>query len=160
MCGWRLDQIDRCRCEAKASRLPRRCCDYRGFRRFGMAARVMVAAREALQLEGGSRDVLTHVRGAHVLKVGYEGWFGDDVEPFQGPWSHPGFSFDNLLKLLSKVKISMREVSGTIATGHRPERARYAGQNPAAITPGNDTAQAQPLLLPVPVPQRARNMIR
>ena len=45
------------------------------------------------------RDVLTHVRGAHVLKVGYEGWFGDDVEPFQGPWSHPFFSFDNLLKL-------------------------------------------------------------
>jgi hypothetical protein len=45
------------------------------------------------------RDVLTHVRGAHVLKVGYEGWFGDDVEPFQGPWSHPGFSFNNLLAL-------------------------------------------------------------
>src|SRR2546430_8336326 len=34
------------------------------------------------------RDVLTKIRGAHVLKVGYEGWFGDDVEPFQGPWSH------------------------------------------------------------------------
>ncbi len=45
------------------------------------------------------RDVLTHVRGAHVLKVGYEGWYGDDVEPFQGPWSHPNFNFDNLLKL-------------------------------------------------------------
>jgi hypothetical protein len=45
------------------------------------------------------RDVLTHVHGAHVIKVGYEGWFGDDVEPFQGPWSHPGFSFDNLLQL-------------------------------------------------------------
>jgi len=45
------------------------------------------------------RDVLTKVRGAHVLKVGYDGWFGDDVEPFQGPWSHPSFSFDNLLKL-------------------------------------------------------------
>jgi hypothetical protein len=45
------------------------------------------------------RDVLTHVRGAHVLKFGYEGWFGDDVEPFQGPWSHPNFQFDNLLKL-------------------------------------------------------------
>ena len=45
------------------------------------------------------RDVLTHVRGAHVIKVGYEGWYGDDVEPFQGPWSHPGFSFDNLLTL-------------------------------------------------------------
>jgi hypothetical protein len=45
------------------------------------------------------RDVLTHVRGAHVLKVGAEVWYGDDVEPFQGPWSHPAFSFDNLLKL-------------------------------------------------------------
>src|SRR5215831_6039341 len=45
------------------------------------------------------RDVLTHVHGAHVIKVGYEGWFGDDVEPFQGPWSHPAFSFDNLLQL-------------------------------------------------------------
>ena len=45
------------------------------------------------------RDVLTHIRGAHVIKVGYEGWFGDDVEPFQGPWSHPAFSFDNLLAL-------------------------------------------------------------
>ena len=45
------------------------------------------------------RDVLTHVRGTHVFKVGYEGWYGDDVEPFQGPWSQPGFSFDSLLKL-------------------------------------------------------------
>jgi hypothetical protein len=45
------------------------------------------------------RDVLTHVHGAHVLKVGYEGWYGDDVEPFQGPWSHPSFSFNNLLAL-------------------------------------------------------------
>jgi len=45
------------------------------------------------------RDVLTHVRGAHVLKFGYDGWFGDDVEPFQGPWSTPKFQFDDLLKL-------------------------------------------------------------
>ena len=45
------------------------------------------------------RDVLTHVRGAHVLKFGYEGWFGDDVEPFQGPWSMPKFQFDTLLDL-------------------------------------------------------------
>ena len=45
------------------------------------------------------RDVLTKIRGAHALKVGYDGWFGDDVEPFQGPWSHPAFSFNNLLAL-------------------------------------------------------------
>jgi Flp pilus assembly protein TadD len=45
------------------------------------------------------RDVLTHVRGPHVLKFGYEGWFGDDVEPFQGPYSQPDSAFDNPLKL-------------------------------------------------------------
>jgi hypothetical protein len=45
------------------------------------------------------RDVLTHVKGAHALKFGYEGWYGDDVEPFQGPWSQPKFSFSNLLTL-------------------------------------------------------------
>jgi hypothetical protein len=45
------------------------------------------------------RDVLSHVRGAHTLRFGYEGWFGEDIEPFQGPWSQPTFSFDNLLAL-------------------------------------------------------------
>lgn len=52
------------------------------------------------------RDVLTHVRGAHVLKFGYEGWFGDDVEPFQGPWSQPKFSFDNLLTLAQDAPLN------------------------------------------------------
>jgi hypothetical protein len=45
------------------------------------------------------RDVLTHVRGAHTLKFGYEGWFGDDVENFQGPWATPAFNFNNILAL-------------------------------------------------------------
>jgi hypothetical protein len=45
------------------------------------------------------RDVLTHIHGAHTLKFGYEGWYGDDVENFQGPWSTPAFGFDNVLKL-------------------------------------------------------------
>jgi hypothetical protein len=43
------------------------------------------------------RDVLTHIRGTHTLKFGYQGWFGDDVEPFQGPRSQPNFFFPNLL---------------------------------------------------------------
>ncbi|MGA2888572.1 MAG: hypothetical protein ABSE51_11015 [Terracidiphilus sp.] len=45
------------------------------------------------------RDVLTHVRGTHTLRFGYEGWYGDDVEPFPGSYSQPTFSFDNLLEL-------------------------------------------------------------
>jgi hypothetical protein len=65
------------------------------------------------------RDVLTHVRGAHVLKVGYEGWFGDDVEPFQGPWSHPDFSFDNLLSLARDAPLSQGGVMYNPNTGQQ-----------------------------------------
>lgn len=46
------------------------------------------------------RDVLTHIRGAHTLKFGYDGWFGDDVENFQGPHSQPNFAFNSLLDLV------------------------------------------------------------
>lgn len=46
------------------------------------------------------QDVLTHIRGAHTLKFGYQGWFGDDVEPFQGPYSDPTISFADLTTLV------------------------------------------------------------
>ncbi len=46
------------------------------------------------------RDVLTHIRGSHTIKAGYEGWFGDDVENFQGPHAQPTFNFNNLLDLV------------------------------------------------------------
>ena len=63
------------------------------------------------------RDVLTHVRGAHVIKVGYEGLYGDDVEPFQGPWSHPGFSFNNLLSLAQDAPLTEGGVMYNPITG-------------------------------------------
>jgi hypothetical protein len=51
------------------------------------------------------RDVLTHVQGAHTLKFGYEGWYGTDVEPFQGPYSTPSFSFADLTTLIQDEPI-------------------------------------------------------
>lgn len=65
------------------------------------------------------RDVLTHVRGAHVFKVGYEGWYGDDVEPFQGPWSHPAFSFNNLLALAQDAPANESGVMYNPTTGQQ-----------------------------------------
>jgi len=62
-------------------------------------------------------DVLTHVRGAHTLKFGYEGWFGDDVEPFQGPWSQPTFNFNNLLTLAQDAPTSEGHVMYDPITG-------------------------------------------
>ncbi len=46
------------------------------------------------------RDVLTHIHGAHTMKIGYEGWFGDDVELFQGPYDDPTFSFNSIIDLV------------------------------------------------------------
>src|SRR5271156_4888858 len=46
------------------------------------------------------RDVLTHVQGAHTLKFGYEGWYGTDIEPFEGPYSTPSFNFQDLTTLI------------------------------------------------------------
>ncbi|MGA8311128.1 MAG: TonB-dependent receptor, partial [Terriglobales bacterium] len=63
------------------------------------------------------RDVLTHVKGAHTLKFGYEGWYGDDVEPFQGPWSQPKFAFDNLLKLAQDAPTTEGGIMYDPATG-------------------------------------------
>jgi hypothetical protein len=65
----------------------------------GQAFGVGFAQGDFIQKNYHWRDVLTHVRGAHTLRFGYEGWYGEDVEPFQGPWSQPTFSFDNLLAL-------------------------------------------------------------
>lgn len=65
----------------------------------GQAYGVGFAQGDFIQHNYHWRDVLTHVRGAHTLKFGYEGWYGDDVEPFQGPWSQPTFNFNNLLTL-------------------------------------------------------------
>lgn len=46
------------------------------------------------------RDVLTHIKGAHTFKVGYEGWMGDDVEEFQGPHDLPAFAFNSVIDLV------------------------------------------------------------
>lgn len=63
------------------------------------------------------RDVLTHISGSHNLKVGYEGWFGDDVEKFQGPYSQPTFSFNNLVDLVQDTPYTESGVAYNPLTG-------------------------------------------
>jgi len=72
----------------------------------GMAYGVGFAQGDFIQHNYHWRDVLTHVHGAHTLKFGYEGWYGDDVEPFQGPWSTPKFNFNNLLTLAQDAPLN------------------------------------------------------
>lgn len=63
------------------------------------------------------RDVLTKVHGNHAIKVGYEGWFGDDEALFQGPWSHPTFQFNNLLALAQDEPLNETGVFYSPQTG-------------------------------------------
>ena len=83
----------------------------------GQAFGVGFAQGDFIQHNYHWRDVLTHVRGAHTLKFGYEEWFGDDVEPFQGPWSQPTFNFDNFLELAQDQPTGMGHVMYDPITG-------------------------------------------
>ena len=83
----------------------------------GQAYGVGFAQGDFIQHNYHWRDVLTHVRGRHTLRFGYEGWYGDDVEPFQGPYSQPHFAFSNLLTLAQDAPASEGGVMYNPATG-------------------------------------------
>ncbi|MGA3025032.1 MAG: carboxypeptidase regulatory-like domain-containing protein [Bryobacteraceae bacterium] len=65
----------------------------------GQAFGVGFAQGDFIQKNFHWQDVLSHVHGAHTLKFGYQGWWGADVEPFEGPTSTPEIYFNNLLTL-------------------------------------------------------------
>ncbi len=68
------------------------------------------------------RDVLTKISGSHSIKVGYEGWHGDDVALFGPAYSHPTFDFNNLLDLVQdqphdESSLSYNPLTGGAQTG-------------------------------------------
>lgn len=69
------------------------------------------------------RDVLHHVRGAHSFDFGYEGWYGQDIVYFQGPYSQPNFSFNNIFDLVrdaphSEGSLAYDPLTGQSARGN------------------------------------------
>ena len=85
----------------------------------GQAFGVGFAQGDFIQHNYHWRDVLTHVQGAHALKFGYEGWYGDDVEKFEGPWSTPTFNFNNILTLAQDAPTTEGGVFYNPSTGHQ-----------------------------------------
>jgi hypothetical protein len=75
------------------------------------------AAGDFIQHNYHWRDVLTQIRGSHTFKFGYEGWFGDDVEQFQGPHAQPTFNFNNLLDLVQDKPFTETSVAYNPITG-------------------------------------------
>lgn len=72
----------------------------------GMAFGVGFAQGDFIQKNYHWRDVLTHITGQHTLKFGYEGWYGQDVEPFEGPKSTPSFNFTDLTTLVQDAPLN------------------------------------------------------
>ena len=52
------------------------------------------------------RDVLTHIRGAHTFKAGYEGWHGDDIALFAGAYGQPTINYTNMIDLINNAPYS------------------------------------------------------
>lgn len=67
------------------------------------------------------RDVLTHTIKSHVVKVGYEGLFADDVELFDGPYDQPTFQFNNLLDLVNDSVYTETGLAYNPLTGERDQ---------------------------------------
>ena len=75
------------------------------------------AAGDFIQHNYHWRDVLTHIQGPHTLKFGYDGWFGDDVEDFQGPHAQPTFNYNNMLDLVADRPFTETGVAYNPLTG-------------------------------------------
>lgn len=68
------------------------------------------------------RDVVTWVRGAHSVKVGFEAWMGDDDAQFRAPYERPSFQFNNLLDLVrdqpyQQSGVNYDPITGQVANG-------------------------------------------
>ncbi len=70
------------------------------------------------------RDVLTHIRGSHAMRFGYEGRHGDDLALFASVYEQPNFSFNNLLDLVQDIPYSESGLSYDPLTG-KPAAGQY-----------------------------------
>jgi hypothetical protein len=70
------------------------------------------------------RDVLTHIKGSHTLRFGYEGRHGDDLALFAPVYDQPNFSFDNLLDLVQDSPHTESGLAYDVLTG-QPAKGQY-----------------------------------
>ena len=63
------------------------------------------------------KNVVTWVKGAHLLKFGFQAWHGDDDARFSPVRSRPTFDFNNLLELVTDDPLEQRDVAYDPLTG-------------------------------------------
>lgn len=73
------------------------------------------------------RDVLTKIVGQHTIKVGYEGWHGDDIALFAGAYAQPNLYFSNMINLINNDPYSESGLAYDPLTG-KPAVRNYGYQ--------------------------------
>jgi hypothetical protein len=73
------------------------------------------------------RDVLTHIQGAHSIRMGYEGWHGDDLAYFAGAYGQPTISYTNMIGLINNDPYSESGLAYNPLTG-KPGTRNYGYQ--------------------------------
>ncbi|QNI32580.1 TonB-dependent receptor [Alloacidobacterium dinghuense] len=68
------------------------------------------------------RDVLTHILGSHTIKVGYEGWHGDDLAYFAGAYGQPTIQYTNMIDLINNNPYSETGLAYNPVTGKPADR--------------------------------------
>ena len=63
------------------------------------------------------RDVLTHIKGAHTFKVGYEGWHGNDLAYFAAAYAQPTINYTNMIDLINNAPYSESGLAYNPVTG-------------------------------------------
>lgn len=73
------------------------------------------------------RDVLTKIVGQHTIKVGYEGWHGDDIALFAAAYAQPNLYFSNMIDLINNDPYSESGLAYNPLTG-KPAVRNYGYQ--------------------------------
>jgi Carboxypeptidase regulatory-like domain/TonB-dependent Receptor Plug Domain/TonB dependent receptor len=87
------------------------------------------------------RDVLTHIHGAHIFKVGYEGWHGDDIALFAGAYGQPSINYTNMIDLINDAPYSESGLAYDPVTG-QPGNENYGFQETTGGGFAEDTWKA------------------
>ena len=88
------------------------------------------------------RDVITHIQGTHSLRVGYDGWHGDDLAYFAGTHDQPSFAFNNLLDLVQDKVYTESGLAYNPLTGQAAQGS-YGYQNTIAGVFAEDVWKAK-----------------
>ena len=87
------------------------------------------------------RDVLSHIQGSHDIRVGYEGFHGDDIANFAGTGAQPTIQFSNIIDLINNDPYSETGLTYNPVTG-QPAAHNYAYEQTTGGAFAEDTWKA------------------